>query len=86
MIWYEWLDEIWAVLGCGCFIEFGFRVKILICFLWDEKTLQSFTFNIFFVLFVLYIVDVFIGVMGAILLIHLYFDIFIYVYFDYKIK
>ena len=31
VIWYEWLDETWAVLEV-LFIEFGFWVKILRCF------------------------------------------------------
>jgi len=40
VVWYEWLDETWAILKYECVIEFGFRVKTLTFFMGREDPIE----------------------------------------------
>lgn len=84
MIWYEWLDEAWAVLEFWIvLLNLVFELEFLDVFMGREDPIEFDIYYSFvwFVMLVAFIVC-FVGVMGGIFLTLLYFGIFIYVCFD----
>lgn len=63
VIWYEWLDETWAVLEWIVFIEFSFWVKILRCFYGTRRPYRVLHFlcGLFLFVFVLLCLFVLLG-------------------------